>query len=141
MHQLIFMCLMNNLFNQYLDKLLLVLLDDILIYSKNEDEQEDHLRMYLEVLREHHLYVLGICYILCDPGHAQVHDGDKSQLNELSVVIVEAYKKNKKSKKYTGSTESMRANNMQEFEPIYYFFSMKDGGIIMLYITLVYMLI
>ena len=45
-----FMCLMNNFFNKYLDKF--VFLDDILIYSKNEE----HLRMVLKLLREHKMY-------------------------------------------------------------------------------------
>ena len=47
-----FMCLMNN----YLDKLFLVFLDDILIYSKDEEEHANHLRMALQVLREHQIY-------------------------------------------------------------------------------------
>ena len=58
-----------------------------------------------------------------------VHIGDNSQLNELSTVMAEEYKKNQQSKKYTRWTRSMRTDNMQEFEPIYYFFSMKDGGV------------
>ena len=37
-----FMCLMNNVFNRYLDKFVLVFLDDILVYSKNEEEHEEH---------------------------------------------------------------------------------------------------
>ena len=35
-----FMCLMNSVFSMYLDKFFLVFLDDILIYSKNEEEHE-----------------------------------------------------------------------------------------------------
>ena len=42
-----FMCLMNSAFNKYLDKFVLVFLDDILIYSKNEEEHEEHLRLTL----------------------------------------------------------------------------------------------
>jgi hypothetical protein len=52
----VFMCLMNGIFNEYLDKFVIVFLDDILIYSKLEEEHEKHLRMVLHVLREHHLY-------------------------------------------------------------------------------------
>ena len=51
-----FMCLMNNVFSRYLDKFVLVFLDDILVYSKNEEEHEEHLRLTLQFLREHQLY-------------------------------------------------------------------------------------
>ena len=51
-----FMCLMNSVFSSYLDKMVLIFLDDILIYSKNEEEHEEHLRLTLQVLREHQLY-------------------------------------------------------------------------------------
>jgi hypothetical protein len=52
----VFMCLMNGIFREYIDKLVIVFLDDILIYSKFEEEHENHLRMVLQVLREHMLY-------------------------------------------------------------------------------------
>jgi hypothetical protein len=52
----IFMCLMNGVFREYLDKFVIVFLDDILVYSKSEEEHEKHLRMVLQVLREHKLY-------------------------------------------------------------------------------------
>jgi hypothetical protein len=52
----VFMCLMNGIFREYLDKFVIVFLDDILIYSKSEEEHEKHLRMVLQVLREHQLY-------------------------------------------------------------------------------------
>ena len=51
-----FMCLMNNVFSRYLDKFVLVFLDDILVYSKNEEENEEHLRLTLQLLRENRLY-------------------------------------------------------------------------------------
>ena len=51
-----FMCLMNNVFSKYLDKFVLVFLDDTLVCYKNEEEHEEHLRMTLQVLREHKLY-------------------------------------------------------------------------------------
>ena len=51
-----FMCLMNSVFSRYLDKFVLVFLDDILVYSKNEEEHEEHLRLTLQLLKEHHLY-------------------------------------------------------------------------------------
>jgi hypothetical protein len=50
------MCLMNGVFRDYLDKFVIVFLDDILVYSKSEEEHEQHLRMVLQVLRENQLY-------------------------------------------------------------------------------------
>jgi hypothetical protein len=52
----VFMCLMNGIFRSYLDKFVIVFLDDILIYSKYEEDHEHHLRMVLQMLREHQLY-------------------------------------------------------------------------------------
>eukprot|EP00253_Pinus_taeda_P022539 PITA_22539 len=51
-----FMCLMNSVFHQYLDKFVLIFIDDILIYSLNMKEHEEHLRIVLQTLREHQLY-------------------------------------------------------------------------------------
>ena len=42
-----FMCLMNAIFRNYWDKFIIVFLDDILIYSKTEEEHEEHLRITL----------------------------------------------------------------------------------------------
>ena len=44
---------MNNIFSKYLDKFVLVFIDDILCYYKNKEEQEEYLRIVLWVLREH----------------------------------------------------------------------------------------
>jgi hypothetical protein len=52
-----FMCLMNGVFRDFMDKFIIVLLDDLCIYSKTEKENERYLRMVLQVLREHQLYV------------------------------------------------------------------------------------
>jgi hypothetical protein len=51
-----FMCLMNNVLTKFLDKFVLVFIDDILIYSKNREEHEEHLRLVMQVLRENRLY-------------------------------------------------------------------------------------
>src|SRR3954462_9234197 len=48
--------MMNSIFMEYLDKFVVVYLDDILIYSKNEEEHAEHLRLVLIKLREHCLY-------------------------------------------------------------------------------------
>jgi hypothetical protein len=42
-----FMYLMNKVFMEYLDKFVLVFIDDILIYSRSEEEQEEHLHLAL----------------------------------------------------------------------------------------------
>jgi hypothetical protein len=51
-----FMYLMNKVFMDYLDKFVVVFIDYMLIYSKNEEEHEEHLRLVLQKLREHQLY-------------------------------------------------------------------------------------
>ena len=53
---IVFMCLMNGVFKEYLDNFVIVFLDDILNYSETKKEHEKHLRMVLQVLREHKLH-------------------------------------------------------------------------------------
>ncbi|XP_052736651.1 uncharacterized protein LOC128197860 [Vigna angularis] len=52
----VFMDYMNRIFRPYLDKFVVVFIDDILIYSKTQAEHEEHLRAVLSVLREKELY-------------------------------------------------------------------------------------
>jgi hypothetical protein len=42
-----FMSLMNNVFRNFLDRFVLVFIDDIVIYSKNREEHEEHLKLVL----------------------------------------------------------------------------------------------
>ena len=51
-----FMNMMNKVFMDFLDKFVVVFIDDILIYSKSHKEHEEHLRLVLQRLREHKLY-------------------------------------------------------------------------------------
>jgi hypothetical protein len=51
-----FMYQMNKAFMEYLDKFMVVFIDDILIFSKTEEEHEMHLRLLLGKLRAHQLY-------------------------------------------------------------------------------------
>jgi hypothetical protein len=51
-----FMYLMNKVFMEYLDKFMVVFIDDILIFSKNEEEHDKHLLLVLQKLRENQLY-------------------------------------------------------------------------------------
>jgi hypothetical protein len=45
-----FMYLMNKVFMEYLDKFIMVFIDDILVYSKNEEEHEEHPHLVLQKL-------------------------------------------------------------------------------------------
>ena len=51
-----FMDLMHRVFQSYLDQFMVVFVDNIMIYSKTEEEHEDHLRTVLQALGEHQLY-------------------------------------------------------------------------------------
>jgi hypothetical protein len=75
-----FMNLMNSVFMDYLDKFVVVFIDDILIYSQSEEEHVDHLKMVLQRLQEHQLYAkLSKCEFWIDEvlflGHIINKDG------------------------------------------------------------------
>jgi hypothetical protein len=52
----IFQHLMNDIFREYMDKFVMVYLDDILIFSKNQEDHDKHVRLVFAKLREHGLY-------------------------------------------------------------------------------------
>jgi hypothetical protein len=75
-----FMNLMNSVFMDYLNKFVVVFIDDILIYSQSEEEHVDHLKMVLQRLQEHQLYAeLSKCEFWTDKvlflGHIINKDG------------------------------------------------------------------
>ena len=51
-----FMDMMNRVFDGFLDRFVIVFIDDILIYSRSKEEHEEHLRLVLQTLKEHQLY-------------------------------------------------------------------------------------
>ena len=51
-----FMDLMNQVFHPYLDRFVIVFIDDILVYSRSKLEHEIHLGLVLQILRRHQLY-------------------------------------------------------------------------------------
>jgi hypothetical protein len=65
-----FMNLMNKVFMEYLDKFVVVFIDDILIYYKNDSEHEEHLRMVLQKLQDNQLYAK---FTKCDFWLGEVH--------------------------------------------------------------------
>jgi hypothetical protein len=65
-----FISLMNNVLSKFLDTFVLVFIDDILIYSKNREDHEEHLKLFLQVLIERQLYVK---FSKCDFFQKQVH--------------------------------------------------------------------
>ena len=74
------MDLMNRVFKQYLDLFVIVFIDDILIYSRSEEEYASHMRVVLQTLKDHQLfakfskfelwlqYVDFLCHIVCCEG-------------------------------------------------------------------------
>jgi hypothetical protein len=50
------MYMMNKVFTEYLDKFIVVFINDILVYSRSEEELEGHLHLVLQKLRDHRLY-------------------------------------------------------------------------------------
>ncbi|KAJ0883873.1 putative nucleotidyltransferase, Ribonuclease H [Helianthus annuus] len=66
----VFMDLMNRVCKPYLDKFVIVFIDDILIYSKSQEEHERHLRLILELLRNEKLYAK---FSKCDFWLREVH--------------------------------------------------------------------
>ena len=76
----VFMCLMNNVMHKYLDKFVVVFIDDILIYSKSKEEYKEHLKIVLQELREHQLFAkFSKCDFFKDKiqclGHAVTKEG------------------------------------------------------------------
>jgi hypothetical protein len=51
-----FMYLMNKVFMEYMDKFVMVFIENILVYSRSEEEHEEHPYLILQKLRDHRLY-------------------------------------------------------------------------------------
>jgi hypothetical protein len=51
-----FMYMMNKVFMEYLDKFVVMFINDILVYSRSEEEHEGHLCLVFQKLRDHKLY-------------------------------------------------------------------------------------
>ena len=87
-----FMDLMQNIFCEYLDKFIIVFIDDILIYSPTRELHEEHLRIALQTLREHRLYgKLSKCDFWLSEvnflGHVVSKDGVSVDSSKIDTVL------------------------------------------------------
>jgi hypothetical protein len=87
-----FINLMNSVFMDYIDKFVVVFIDDILIYSQSEEEHVDHLKTVLQRLREHRLYAkLSKCEFWIDEvmflGHIINKDGLVVDSNKVADIL------------------------------------------------------
>ncbi|KAA3461899.1 DNA/RNA polymerases superfamily protein [Gossypium australe] len=86
-----FMDLMNRVFHPYLDRFIVVFIDDILIYSLNETYHPEFLRTVLQTLRKKQLYAkLKVGFL----GHVISIDGIRVYSNKISVIVDWKFPKN-----------------------------------------------
>ena len=88
----VFMDLMNRVFHEYLDRFVFVLIDDILVYSKSQEEHEEHLRMVLQILRDKKLYAkLKKCEFWLNQvvflGHVISRDGITVDPSKIEAIV------------------------------------------------------
>nr|GEX33631.1 putative reverse transcriptase domain-containing protein [Tanacetum cinerariifolium] len=112
----VFMDLMNRLCKPYLDKFVIVFIDDILIYSKNKEDHEEHLKTILELLKNEKLYAK---FSKCDFWLESVHflghviDSDDVHVGPTKVEAIQNWSApttpTKKNKKYEWGMEEEEA--------------------------------
>ena len=88
----VFMALMNKVFQPYLDKFVIVFIDDILVYSRDEEEHTNHLRLVLQTLREKQLYAkFNKCEFWLDQvvflGHIVSREGIKVDPKKIEAIL------------------------------------------------------
>ena len=87
-----FMDLMNRVFHPYLDQFVVVFIDEILVYSKDTQEHEQHLRIVLQILREKKLFAkLSKCDFLLKEvsflGHIMSAEGIRVDLAKVEAMV------------------------------------------------------
>ena len=87
-----FMDLMNRVFRPYLDRFVIVFIDDILVFSKFSLEHEEHLRIVLSTLRNKQLYTkFSMCEFWLDRviflGHMISAEGVYVDLNKIAAIV------------------------------------------------------
>jgi hypothetical protein len=104
-----FMNLMNKVFMEYLDQFVVVFIDDILVYSQNEETHEDHLRLVLQKLRDNQLYAkFSKCAFWLNEvaflGHIITNGGIKVDLGKISEILNWKQPTNVKIRSFLGLT-------------------------------------
>ena len=87
-----FMDLMNRVFRPYVDQLVVMFIDDILVYSKDRENHDTHLRVVLETLRKEKLYAkLSKCEFWLNEvsflGHIVSKEGIRVDPKKIEVVV------------------------------------------------------
>ena len=87
-----FMDLMNRVFRPFLDQFMIVFIDDVLVYSRSEEEHEQHLRAVLQTLREHRLFAkFNKCEFWLERvqflGHVIIGEGIQVDPAKVEVVV------------------------------------------------------
>ncbi|GJZ98600.1 putative reverse transcriptase domain-containing protein [Tanacetum coccineum] len=91
----VFIDLMNQVCRPYLDRFVIVFIDDILIYSKSEEEHEEYLKLILELLKKEELYAM---FLMCDfwlskvqfLGHVIDSEGVHGEKEEAAFQLLKA---------------------------------------------------
>ena len=83
---------MNPMFRPFLDRFMIIFIDDILVYSRSKEEHAMHLRLVLQTLKEHQLYdKFSKCEFWLDQvaflGHMVSKDGIQVDLKKLEAII------------------------------------------------------
>ena len=87
-----FMDLMNRVFRPFLDRFVIVFINNILVYSRSEEEHAMHLRLVLQTLREHQLYAkFSKCEFWLDQvaflGHMVSKDGIQVDPKKIKAIL------------------------------------------------------
>ncbi|KAL2243562.1 UNVERIFIED_CONTAM: Retrovirus-related Pol polyprotein from transposon, partial [Sesamum indicum] len=87
-----FMALMHRTFQEYLDQFVIVFIDDILVYSRDREEHEQHLRIVLQILKEKELYAkLSKCEFWVNQvvflGHVISGDGVMPDPSKVKAIV------------------------------------------------------
>ncbi|GJU12304.1 putative reverse transcriptase domain-containing protein [Tanacetum coccineum] len=106
----IFMDLMNRVCKLYLDKFVIVFIDDILIYSKSKEEHEEHLKLILELLKKKELIksLLDIVWIIA--AHVCVNAA------QLDLVLLMNFKENMLIEVNAASENMLEVNTASEYQ-------------------------